>query len=314
MSIVVLSSILIFAATAAVVVAASALGSRVIDRRLAELGASPLDAAPNPRRGQRGGDSALVDANRGWMERALSPLAQGAARFGKETVGRLRQRLTWAGYRGESALTYYLGGRVAFALAFPVIVWFSPLRTLAPLDLEFMVPLLAFAVAYVGPSYWLDFRTRVRQDEIDKNLPSALDLMVVCIEAGLGLVQALSRVGEELRRSSPVLAQEFALVSLETRAGKSNTEALRGLAERTGVREVSILVAMLTQTERFGTSLADSLRVHCDTMRITRMQRAEESAAKAPLKMLFPTSLILFALVGLIIGLAGIRVLGALAT
>jgi tight adherence protein C len=298
-----LSSLLFFGAAALLVTAAAyAVGPSFVHRRLARLAANPLD----PPVSRRGGDG-LVEGRRSWMVRALAPLAGGAARVGSGGLQHVRQRLIRAGYRSDTAVVKYLGGRVVLMLALPLIVWFSPLRAAVPQHLEILVPLVAIAVAFVGPSYWIDRRTRRRQDEIDRHLPAALDLMVVCIEAGLGLIHGLARVGEEMHRNSRVLAEEFELVSLESRTGKSNAAALRGLAARTGVREVSVLVAMLTQTERFGTSLADALRVHCDSMRVQRMQRAEEQAAKAPLKMLFPTALILFSLVGLIIGLAAIR-------
>lgn len=298
-----LSSILFFGSVVLLVTAAAyAVSPSFMQRRLARLAATPLDR-PAPRRGGAG----LVEDRKSWMVRVLAPLAGGAARAGSGGFQHVRQRLVRAGYRSDTAVVKYLGGRVVLVLTLPLIVWFSPLRAAVPQQFVLLLPLVAMAVAFVGPSYWIDRRTRMRQDEVDRHLPAALDLLVVCIEAGLGLIHSLARVGEEMRRNSRVLAEEFELVSLESRTGKSNTAALRGLAARTGVREVSVLVAMLTQTERFGTSLADALRVHCDSMRVQRMQRAEEQAAKAPLKMLFPTALILFSLVGLIIGLAAIR-------
>ena len=133
-------------------------------------------------------------------------------------------------------------------------------------------------------------------------LPDALDMMVVCVEAGLGINASLSRIASEFARANPILSAEFELVTLEIRAGKSSTQALRSLAERTGVSEVSSLVAMLVQTERFGTSLADTLRVQADALRVQRLQRAEELAAIAPLKMLVPTVIIFVATLLVTIG------------
>jgi len=147
-------------------------------------------------------------------------------------------------------------------------------------------------VGLVGPSYILDRKRAKRQLKMILGLPDALDLMVVCVEAGLGINASLTRIAREFVRSNPTLSAEFQLVTLETRAGKSSTEALRALALRTGVSEIGSLVAMLVQTERFGTNLADTLRVHADGLRVQRMQRAEEQAGKAPLKMMFPTLLI----------------------
>jgi tight adherence protein C len=305
----VLSSLLMFAATVLLVLAAaSALTPRMARQRLARLQALPIDPIT---RGRRRAGTSLFDDRKSWMVRALAPLAGGASRTGSDGLAPLRERLIRASYRGPNALVSYLGGRVALALVLPALLWFSPLRLGLDPRYELLLPLLGLALGYVGPSYWVDRRIRKRQEEIDRHLPTALDLLVVCVEAGMGLVHSLARVGEELRPTSPVLSEELALVGFESRTGKSNSAALRGLSKRTGVREVSVLVAMLTQTERFGTSLADALRVHCDSMRVKRMQRAEEQAAKAPLKMLFPTSLILFALVGLIIGLAAIRAIDA---
>jgi tight adherence protein C len=126
--------------------------------------------------------------------------------------------------------------------------------------------------------------------------------MVVCVEAGLGINASLKRVAEDFRTTHPILSAEFELANFETRAGKSTTDALRALGDRTGVQEVSSLVAMLIQTERFGTGLADTLRVHADGMRLRRLQSAEEQANKAPLKMLFPTVLIFVAMLIIIVG------------
>jgi tight adherence protein C len=126
--------------------------------------------------------------------------------------------------------------------------------------------------------------------------------MVVCVEAGLGINASLKRVSDDFRLTHPVLSSEFELANLETRAGKSTTEALRALANRTGVQDVGSLVAMLIQTERFGTGLADTLRVHADGMRLRRLQNAEEQANKAPIKMLFPTVLIFVAMLIIIVG------------
>jgi tight adherence protein C len=147
----------------------------------------------------------------------------------------------------------------------------------------------------VLPSYVLDRRVASRQREIVHGLPDALDLLVVCVEAGLGVVAGLQRVARELVRSSPVLCSEIELSIQEIRAGKTTTESLRGLGRRTGVSELNALAAMLIQTERFGTSVADTLRVHADSLRARRMERADELANRAPLKMLFPTVLIFLA-------------------
>jgi tight adherence protein C len=156
--------------------------------------------------------------------------------------------------------------------------------------------ILLSAFFYVLPSIVLDRRVAAHQYSITRVLPDALDLMVVCVEAGFGINQSLAQVADEFESKCPIIAKEFGLVVQETRAGKSTTEALRALADRTGVSDISSLVALLVQTERFGTSLANALRVHADAMRIVRMQRAEERAQKATLKLILPSTMIFAAI------------------
>jgi tight adherence protein C len=155
---------------------------------------------------------------------------------------------------------------------------------------------IATGIGFIAPSVWLDARKDRRQKELRRALPDALDLMVVCVEAGYAINASLARVAQEFAEKTPVLSEELSLVTAETAAGKSLTEALRALSDRTGVDDVSSLVALLVQTERFGTSVADALRVHADAIRIRRMQQAEERAQKAPLKLILPATLIFLAL------------------
>jgi tight adherence protein C len=170
-------------------------------------------------------------------------------------------------------------------------------------QLQFTVLLGGSVVAgFVIPSHWVDMQRNKRKKLLINGLPDALDLMVVCVEAGLGINASLLRISKEFSRTNLILSSEFELVTLEIRAGKSNIEALRALAQRSGVSEVASLVAMLVQTERFGTSLAETLRIHADGLRVQRLQRAEELAGKAPLKMMFPTLLIFVATLLVTIG------------
>jgi tight adherence protein C len=235
-----------------------------------------------------------------WV-RLLAPLA-GAKAHDAPRTHPTRQRLIQAGYRLPSSLVLYLGGRVALAIALPsALLLSSPVWSLSELQLLGLL-LAAAGLGFIGPGLWLDRARAVRQREVIHGLPDALDLLVVCVEAGLGINASLARVARENARSNPILSSELELVTLEIRAGKSTTEALRALAERTGVAEVSSLVAMLVQTERFGTSLTDTLRVQADAMRVQRLHRAEEQAGKAPLKMIFPTLLIFLATLIVTIG------------
>jgi tight adherence protein C len=167
----------------------------------------------------------------------------------------------------------------------------------------------AAALGYFLPNAWLNWRIRNRQREIFESFPDALDLMTVCVEAGLALDAALVRVGQEMRLKSITLAEELHLVSLEMRAGSSRERALRNLALRTGVEEIDSLVALLVQSDRFGTSVADSLRVHSDGLRTKRRFRAEEAAAKIPVKLLFPLLFCIFpALMLVLLGPSGVAI------
>jgi len=197
-----------------------------------------------------------------------------------KSLSRTTRMLVRAGYRQPQTAMAFRGARVLFFTACVSGVY------LAGLHAENMFYLLfAGMVGVVGPDLWLSSRVGARQHRIRLALPDALDLLVVCVEAGLGLDQAFSRVSEELRIAHPDLSDELRLVNLEMRVGKSRTDAMRELAERTGVDDIKALVAMLIQTERFGTSIARSLRVHSDDLRVKRRQRAEEMAAKTPVKM-----------------------------
>lgn len=218
-------------------------------------------------------------------------------------MGRLQLRLVQAGYRKDGALAIFFGMRMATALgAFAVCA--TPL-IMRP---NVLYALGALGLGYVLPGMVLARAAKRRQHRIRLALADALDLLVVSVEAGLGLDQAISRVGEELAFAYPDLAEELRLVNLELRAGKARPEALRNLADRTGVDDLSSLVTMLIQTDKFGTSIAQSLRVFSDTLRTKRRQRAEEAAAKTGVKMVFPLVLCIFPAIWVVtIGPAAIR-------
>jgi tight adherence protein C len=204
-------------------------------------------------------------------------------------LGKVQLRLVQAGYRGPEALPVFLAIRVIFALA---MFAFCMAGLVAEPNLFF--GLAVAAVGYVVPGILLARMAGRRQHRIRMALADALDLLVVSVEAGLGLDQALSRVGQELASAYPDLSSELRLVNLELLAGKGRSEALRNLADRTGVDDLSSLVAMLVQTDKFGTSVANSLRVFSDTLRTKRRQRAEEAAAKTGAKMVFPLVVCIF--------------------
>jgi tight adherence protein C len=183
-------------------------------------------------------------------------------------------------YRPE-ALIMLRGARIFFTTGFLSLVYFTGFYQFNP----FFILLIAGVLGYYAPDLWLQWRIRRRQREIQLGLPDALDLLVICVEAGLALDQALLRVAHELKIAHRSLSEELNLVSAEIRLGKSRMEALRELGVRTGVEDIRSLTAMLIQTDRFGTSIADSLRVQSETLRDKRRQRAEEAAAKTTVKM-----------------------------
>jgi tight adherence protein C len=210
--------------------------------------------------------------------------------------GQFRQRFIHAGFRKPAAPAIFYGIRLSLALGLPAVAGLVPVVWGLPAIHQICLLGGLTTAGYLGPSIYLDARGRRRKAALTRALPDALDLLVVCVEAGLGINQGLARVAQEFRGRSPALSLEFSLVGHETRAGKTTTEALRALAARTGVADLSSLVALLVQTERFGTSVANALRVHADAMRIRRMQRAEERAQVATLKLILPSTMIFVAL------------------
>jgi len=227
-------------------------------------------------------------------------------------MGKLQKRLVNSGYRGSEALAVFFGIRVCFAL-----LMFAIFATPLLMSPNLLLGLGACGVGYVLPGMALGRLAKKRQHRIRLGLPDALDLMVVSVEAGLGLDQAIQRVADEMAFAHPDLADELRLINLELRAGKARSEALHNLGVRTGVDDVESLVAMLVQTDKFGTSVAQSLRVHSETVRTKRRQRAEEAAAKTGVKMVFPLVFCIFPAIWVVtIGPAAIKfvqVLGPMA-
>jgi tight adherence protein C len=221
-----------------------------------------------------------------------------------DEMSRQERRLVQAGIRRKDAPYLFLGVQAGLALAF--LAGFSALGYLRVNPLLYTV--LGVFLGAALPDIWLSEKGRRRKLSIQLGLPDALDLQVVCVEAGLGLDQSMKRIGEELRRSHPELSDELHLVTLEVNAGKSRAESLRNLAKRTEVEDLKSLVAVLIQTDRFGTSIADSLRVFSDSLRTKRRQRAEEFAAQMGVKMIPP--LFLFILPATFVVVVGPAIIG----
>jgi tight adherence protein C len=261
-----------------------------IDRRLEELASGRIrdDEEPKTR----------FEGLLGFVKR----VGEKAPRSPRE-LGQVRLRLVQAGYRRDEAMTIFFGIRVVFALG--LFMLFSTPIVMKP---NMTLALAGLGVGYVLPGMVLARLAKRRAHRIRLSLADALDLMVVSVEAGLGLDQALQRVGQELAFAYPELSSELRLVNLELRAGKARPEALRNLADRTGVDDLSSLVTMLIQTDKFGTSVAQSLRVYSETLRTKRRQRAEEAAAKTGVKMVFPLVFCIFPAIWVVtIGPAAIK-------
>jgi tight adherence protein C len=278
-----------------VIIAAAAMAllpnrAAAIDRRLEELATG------------RGGGGEEVKPRFQRFIGIAKRIGEKVPRSPKE-MGSLRLRLVQAGYRRDEALTIFFGIRVLFALT--LFALFSTSIISRP---NLTVALGGLGVGYILPGMVLARLAKRRAHRIRLSLADMLDLLVVSVEAGLGLDQALSRVGQELAFAYPELADELKLINLELRAGKPRSEALRNLADRTGVDDLSSLVTMLIQTDKFGTSVAQSLRVYSETLRTKRRQRAEEAAAKTGVKMVFPLVFCIFPAIWVVtIGPAAIK-------
>jgi tight adherence protein C len=205
-------------------------------------------------------------------------------------VSVVMQRLTRAGYRNEHAVKVFYGCKVVCPLLLCAIAGVTGLANLG----SFFVYLMALGLGFLAPDFWLGKKIAARQRKIARGLPDVLDLLVICMEAGLSLDQATARSAQELTYSQPELCDELNVVVLEQRAGRARSDAWKNMSERTGVESLRNLVSMLVQTEQFGTSIAKMLRVHSDTLRTQRVQMIEELAAKTSVKLVFPLVLFIF--------------------
>jgi tight adherence protein C len=207
-----------------------------------------------------------------------------------EEVSVIQQRLIRAGYRKDSTVGVFYGWKVVVPLLLAGLVTVTGAYTYSP----FFVYTVSFAIGFLLPDFILGSLIASRQLKVRLGLPDALDLMVICIEAGMGLDQAIQRTADEMRLSHPAISDELGVISLEQRAGRARAEAWKNLADRTDVEEVRAVVATLVQADQFGTSVAKALRVHAETLRTRRRQQVEEEAAKTTVKLVFPLALFIF--------------------
>jgi tight adherence protein C len=244
-----------------------------------------------------------------WINSAVGPVAKYIVPSNEIEKTKMVEKLVHAGFRSPNALQNFYATKIVLAIVLPCIFlfasqWLPELTTL----MESIYAISASAAGLLIPSMVLDRILEKRLKKLRNGFPDALDMLVVCVEAGLGLSQAIQRVADELAVSHPELAQELSLVNAEIRAGVDRVAALKNLAHRTGLGDIRGLVSLLVQTLRFGTSVAESLRVYSDEFRDKRMQRAEELAAKIGTKMIFP--LIVFLFPGFFVVAVGPAVMG----
>jgi len=278
-------------------------------RRLQNLPGSEGLAAVDRRRRQERSER---------LQQLLSALGSKVQSAPENSQTEAQRLLLGAGYVGPGALPTYFGVKVAGAIGIGALFFVSSPAIAQALDLPrnliLLIGVWGAVFGWVAPTFFVAAKAKRRKKEILRALPDALDLMVVCVEAGLGLNQALQRVAEEIAIVSPALGEQMGLVNLEIRAGTPRDEALRNFANRTDLEDVRALTTVLIQTERFGTSVAQALRIHSDTLRTKRRQRVEEASAKTAIKMLFPLVFCIFpALFLVILGpgvLQALKVLG----
>jgi tight adherence protein C len=274
---------------------------------------SPGEVSIATRLARLAGIAVPVDVEPNFAERQKERVRDTLASVGKilpppstDKATRTQLLMMRAGYRSSEALLAMRGVKLIFPIVTLAGVYFSGLYKIN----AFLLPVVAFALGYLLPDMWLTWRVSARQRHLRRALPDALDLLVICVEAGLGLDQALMKVSQDMKIAHPELSEELQFVNLEMRIGKTRIDALRELARRTGLDDIKALVAMLIQTERFGTSIAQSLRVYSDDMRMKRRQRAEEMSAKTSVKMVPPLVFFIFpALMVVILGPAVLTIM-----
>jgi tight adherence protein C len=221
-------------------------------------------------------------------------------RFGDTSQSQLQELLVHAGIREKGAVEVFLGAKFALAVALPaaVVAFFLWRSASTGVGLNYRTVFMCAVGALVGglmaPIVWLRRKARARIDTIRMSLPDALDLLIVCVESGLGLDAALLRISQEMQEVAPELSEDLVLLNLEVAAGKPRSECLRNLALRTGSEEVESLTARINQAAKYGTNLGHSLRIHSESLRQKRRQEAEERAAKTSVKLLFPLVFFIF--------------------
>jgi tight adherence protein C len=231
-------------------------------------------------------------ARAGW-QRNLERLSRALGPRDSARLSRAQQRLVWAGYHDPRAVRFFIGAKVGCALLFGYAYTLYGIAMQQALPHVLPISVILMVLGFLLPNFWLYNRIRPRQRDVVNALPDVLDLLMVCVEAGMGFNAAVARIAEQPQMRQSPLHQELLRMHHEQRAGQPRPEALRAMGERTGVREVKTMVGAFIQTEQLGTSLGKTLRIHADFARVQRRFRAEERAHIVPVLMLFPTVLFL---------------------
>lgn len=260
-------------------------------------------------RGRAPGAEQLKDL----LERAAPALAKPLTPQSEHEQSQLKVRLANGGWRGDNAVPIYLGIRFAFLLlgCFIALAVILPAYGFSQNGLMYMF--IAVGICFYLPAIFVWLRVRKRKEQIFFGLPDALDLMVVCVEAGLGLDAAMRKVCEEMGLTYPIISEEFSICNFQLQMGRPRREVLHDLGIRTGVDDMKSLAAILIQADRFGSSIAQALRVQSDSMRVRRKQQAEERAAKTAVQLLFPLVLFIFpAIFVVLVGPAAIQIMDSI--
>ncbi|HET6160589.1 MAG TPA: type II secretion system F family protein [Dongiaceae bacterium] len=274
---------------------------------LAVYGVSALASSSTTMRRRMGADAAVLlrsgvrPESLSYVDEAvkaplISPLMRHFVPTNMTKISSLRRRLVCAGFHRPSAIGMYYAARIGLAVLF-VVLFAIAAPVLSTRVAEQTLPIFGLAgaaVAFYFPDLWIGMRTRSLQRQYRDGFPDALDLLVVCVEAGLSLDAGINRVGQEVGHAHPAIAENFAMMSLELRAGGTRADVLRNLAERMGIDEVRSMVTLLLQSEELGTSVADALRLYADDMRTMRMLRAETKAQALPVKLALPLGFFVF--------------------
>jgi tight adherence protein C len=305
--------VLVLAAVAGMIfVVASAAGVRsmlsgrndVVDR-LGRVGRTGAELDAYDRSGSYSGNVAPREDFSKKIARLLKPFSALAKPSKSDELSRARLNMIRAGLRGENSLEIFMGLKLFLAPLLTIGFLEANANLSTPLEFPVDVVLAIWICGFVFfiPNIWLNGKIKERQQALERALPDAMDLLVTCVEAGLGLDAAMARVGQEMVLSSPILSEELNQTFLEVQAGIPRADSFRRLAERTGVEDLRSLSAMLIQTDIFGTSVARALRIHSDGMRVKRMQQAEEKAAMVSVKMTIPLVLcVLPSLIAIVMG------------